>query len=45
MWALILIGFLLAFYVGASIVRSIHGYQLPPLSDDEKYKTIKERIQ
>jgi hypothetical protein len=41
----IVILFAFAVYVGASIVRSIKGYTLPPLSDDEKYKTISERIQ
>lgn len=41
----ILIGFLLCIYVGASIIRTIKGYSPPPEPKSKKFNTIKERIQ
>lgn len=41
----IVILFAFALYVAASIFRSIKGYSQPPMSDDEKYKTIGKRVQ
>lgn len=41
----ILIGFLFAYYIGASIVRSIRGYAPPPAANSKKFNHVKERNQ